>query len=76
MTPTPPPRAGFASAKAASILVGHVLSIRNITRWQRALESPAVKRIFLIVLASIIPAGLCMAQTKLGWPEDRPSHQG
>jgi hypothetical protein len=28
-----------------------------------------VKRIFLIVLASILAATLCMAQTPLGWPE-------
>jgi hypothetical protein len=32
------------------------------------LESPAVKKI-LIILASIIPASLCAAQATLGWPE-------
>jgi hypothetical protein len=41
----------------------------KITRQQRALESPAVKRIFLIALASIVPAIVCMSQTPLGWPE-------
>jgi hypothetical protein len=39
-------------------------------RQQRASGSPAVKKIFLIVLASIVPATLCVAQTPpLGWPE-------
>jgi hypothetical protein len=33
------------------------------------LESPAVKRIFLIVLASIAPTALCAAEAPLGWPE-------
>jgi hypothetical protein len=33
------------------------------------LESPAVKRIFFIILASIVAATFCMAQTELGWPE-------
>jgi hypothetical protein len=28
-----------------------------------------VKRIFFIVLASIVPATLCMAEASLGWPE-------
>jgi hypothetical protein len=28
-----------------------------------------VKRIFLVVLASIVPATLCMPQASLGWPE-------
>jgi hypothetical protein len=28
-----------------------------------------VKRLFLIVLASIVPATLCMSQANLGWPE-------
>jgi hypothetical protein len=28
-----------------------------------------VKRMFLIVLASLIPATFCMAQASLGWPE-------
>ena len=41
----------------------------NITRWGRALDSPAVKRIFLIVLAWVVPAMLCAAQATLGWPE-------
>jgi hypothetical protein len=53
----------------ASILVGYVLFIRNITRQRRALESPAVKRIFLIVFAWVIPGSFCMAQGPLGWPE-------
>jgi hypothetical protein len=69
MTPALAARACFAPAKVASILVGHVLSLRNITRRQRALESPAVQRIALIVLASIVPASLCAAQAALGWPE-------
>ena len=40
-----------------------------IERQRRALESPAVKRAFLIVLASIVPATICVAQASLGWPE-------
>jgi hypothetical protein len=61
----------FASAQAASILVGYVLSTPNITRWRRALESPAVKRIVLIAFACvwIIPTTLCAAEATLGWPE-------
>jgi hypothetical protein len=34
-----------------------------------AAENRPVKRIVLIVLASIAPATLCMAQANLGWPE-------
>jgi hypothetical protein len=41
----------------------------NITRWRLAQESPAVKRIVLIALASIVPATLCAAEAPLGWPE-------
>jgi hypothetical protein len=42
----------------------------NNTRRRMAQEGPAVKRIFLIVLASIVPAALCVAQTPpMGWPE-------
>jgi hypothetical protein len=33
------------------------------------LESPAVKRKFLVLLTAIVPATLCMAQATLGWPE-------
>ena len=28
-----------------------------------------MKRIFLVLLASIVPAALCMGETPLGWPE-------
>ncbi len=61
----------FASAQAASILVGYVLSTRNIARWRRALESPAVKRIVLVGFACVlvIPTTLCAAEATLGWPE-------
>jgi hypothetical protein len=43
----------------------------KITRWRIAQESPAVKRIVLVVSASvwIIPATLCAAEVTLGWPE-------
>jgi hypothetical protein len=35
----------------------------------RGSGGPAVKKIVLVVLAFIVPAGLCVAQTSLGWPE-------
>ena len=42
----------------------------NIARCQRALESPAVKRIVIVfVCAWIVPATVCTAQATLGWPE-------
>jgi hypothetical protein len=35
----------------------------------RGSGAPAVKRIFFIVLASIVPPTLCMAEASFGWPE-------
>jgi hypothetical protein len=51
---------------SASIRSGSVLSTRQ---YCAAAESPAVKRIFLIVLASIVAASLCAAQAALDWAE-------
>jgi hypothetical protein len=46
-----------------------VLSRKKHHGWRIAQESPAVKRIVLIVLASIVPTTLCAAEAPLGWPE-------
>jgi len=58
-------------AAGASIPPGSVLSITEHYAVAESFGGPAVKRIVLIVSASvwIIPATLCMAQTPLGWPE-------
>jgi hypothetical protein len=58
-------------AAGASIRPGSVLSITEHYAVAGSFGGPAVKRIVLIVSASvwIIPATLCMAQTPLGWPE-------
>jgi hypothetical protein len=67
----PPPSIGGPANSDLTLPYAPVWCYRHgdIARQRSALESPAVKRIFFIVLASIVPATLCMAEASLGWPE-------
>src|SRR5277367_2682675 len=70
MTPALTVRSRFCPPQGASIRLSLVIPLSAYYAAQRALEGLAVKRISLIVLASIVvPMTLCAAEAPLGWPE-------